>query len=114
MASFLRARNLSFAAQAGPAARYRRAPAGMRGRHVGGRTAVAAQVEDGWEADGHGGVAVVLPERGIVERLLAHLMRTRRPDRDFERRTASAEAMIYWSMTLLMTRRLARSRHRRA
>jgi transposase len=53
---------------------------------------------------------VVLPKRWIVERLFAHLMRTRRLVRDFERRTASAEAMVYWSMILLMTRRLARSR----
>ncbi|WP_394365758.1 hypothetical protein [Streptomyces sasae] len=37
-------------------------------------------------------------------------MRTRRLARDYERRTTSAEAMVYWSMTLLMTRRLARSR----
>ncbi|MEU2427453.1 IS5 family transposase [Streptomyces sp. NPDC013157] len=51
---------------------------------------------------------VVLPKRWIVERLFAHLMRTRRLVRDFERRTVSAEAMVYWSMTLLMTRRLAR------
>ncbi|MFF4185392.1 IS5 family transposase [Streptomyces sp. NPDC001691] len=51
---------------------------------------------------------VVLPKRWIVERFFAHLMRTRRLVRDFERRTASAEAMVYWSMTLLMTRRLAR------
>ncbi|MFB6504238.1 transposase [Streptomyces sp. NPDC002466] len=50
----------------------------------------------------------VLPKRWIVERLFAHLIRTRRPVRDFERRTAGAEAMVYWSMTLLMTRRLAR------
>ncbi|MET9736411.1 transposase [Streptomyces sp. NPDC006458] len=57
---------------------------------------------------------VVLPKRWIVERLFAHLMRTRRLARDFERRTTSAEAMIYWSMTLLMTRRLARSRRGRA
>ncbi|MFE3760878.1 hypothetical protein ACFXPI_03815 [Streptomyces sp. NPDC059104] len=35
-------------------------------------------------------------------------MRSRRLVRDFERRTASADAMVYWSMTLLMTRRLAR------
>jgi transposase len=57
---------------------------------------------------------VVLPKRWIVERLFAHLMRTRRLARDFERRTTSAEAMVYWSMTLLMTRRLARSRPARA
>lgn len=35
-------------------------------------------------------------------------MRSRRLARDFERRIASAEAMIYWSMAALMTRRLAR------
>ncbi|MEU7600456.1 IS5 family transposase [Streptomyces sp. NPDC041003] len=57
---------------------------------------------------------VVLPKRWIVERLFAHLMRTRRLARDYERRTTSAEAMIYWSMTLLMTRRLARPRPSRA
>nr|WP_272918672.1 transposase [Streptomyces sp. HUCO-GS316] len=53
---------------------------------------------------------LVLPKRWIVERLFAHLMQSRRLVRDFERRTTSAEAMVYWSMTLLMTRRLARSR----
>jgi transposase len=57
---------------------------------------------------------VVLPKRWIVERLFAHLMRTRRLARDYERRTTSAEAMIYWSMILLMTRRLGRSRPQRA
>ncbi|AVH61690.1 IS5 family transposase [Streptomyces dengpaensis] len=51
---------------------------------------------------------VVLPKRWIVERFFAHLMRTRRLARDYERRTTSAEAMVYWSMILLMTRRLAR------
>jgi transposase len=56
---------------------------------------------------------VMLPKRWIVERLFAHLMRSRRPVRDIERRTASAEAMIYWSMTLLMSRRLARTGPRR-
>ncbi|WP_307864012.1 IS5 family transposase [Actinacidiphila bryophytorum] len=57
---------------------------------------------------------VALPKRWIVERFFAHLMRTRRLVRDFERTTSSAEAMIYWSMTLLMTRRLARPRPSRA
>jgi transposase len=56
---------------------------------------------------------VVRPKRWIVERFFAHLMRTRRLARDFERRTTSAEAMVYWSMTLLMTRRLARPRSAR-
>jgi transposase len=49
-----------------------------------------------------------LIRRWIVERTFAHLMRTRRLARDYERRTASAEAMVYWSMTMVMTRRLAR------
>ncbi|MGI5508369.1 transposase [Streptomyces sp. CA-106131] len=53
---------------------------------------------------------VVLPKRWIVERFFAHLMRTRRLARDYERRTTSAEAMACWSMTLLMTRRPARQR----
>ncbi|MFJ3820522.1 transposase [Streptomyces nodosus] len=57
---------------------------------------------------------VVLPKRWIVERLFAHLMQSRRLVRDFERRTTSAEAMVYWSMTGLMTRRLARQRPSRA
>ncbi|WP_314614703.1 IS5 family transposase [Streptomyces stackebrandtii] len=57
---------------------------------------------------------VVLPKRWIVERFFAHLMRSRRLARDFERSTGSAESMIIWSMTLLMTllmtRHLARPR----
>ncbi|MFE5587337.1 IS5 family transposase [Kitasatospora sp. NPDC056531] len=53
---------------------------------------------------------VVLPKRWIVERFFAHLMRSRRLARDFERSTSSAEAMVYWSMTQLMTRRLVRPR----
>ncbi|MBT2416350.1 hypothetical protein J7F01_29675 [Streptomyces sp. ISL-22] len=40
-------------------------------------------------------------------------MRTRRLARDYERRTTSAEALIYWSMILLMARRLARPRPQR-
>lgn len=36
-------------------------------------------------------------------------MRSRRLARDYERRTTSAEAKVYWSMILLMTRRLTRS-----
>jgi transposase len=51
---------------------------------------------------------VVLPKRWIVERTNAWLMRTRRLARDYERSTTSAQAIIYWSMALLMTRRLTR------
>jgi transposase len=57
---------------------------------------------------------VVLPKRWIVERFFARLMRSRRLVRDFERSTTSAEAAVYWSMAILMTRRLARTRPRRA
>jgi transposase len=64
-------------------------------------------------SDGRKGF-VVLPKRWIVERTNAWLMRTRRLARDYERRTTSAEAMVYWSMILLMTRRLARSHPSRA
>jgi transposase len=53
---------------------------------------------------------VVLPKRWIVERTNAWLMRTRRLARDYERRTTSAEAMVHWSMTMVMTCRLARPR----
>ncbi|MGT2525823.1 transposase [Streptomyces nojiriensis] len=57
---------------------------------------------------------VVLPKRWIVERFFAHLMRSRRLVRDFERSTGSTEAVVYWSATMLMTRRLARPRPSRA
>lgn len=50
----------------------------------------------------------ILPRRWIVERTNAWLCRTRRLDRDYERRPDSSEAMIYWSMVMLMRRRLAR------
>ncbi len=53
---------------------------------------------------------VVLPKRWIVERFFAHLMQSRRLVRDFERRTTRAEAIVYWSMILLMSRRLAAKR----
>jgi transposase len=50
----------------------------------------------------------VLPRRWVVERSLAWLMRSRRLARDYETRTASSEAMIWWSMTMVISRRLAR------
>ncbi|MBM9439942.1 IS5 family transposase [Streptomyces bryophytorum] len=52
----------------------------------------------------------VLPKRWLVERTFAWLMRSRRLARDYERRTDSAEAMIWWSMSMVMSRRLARQR----
>jgi transposase len=50
----------------------------------------------------------VLRRRWVVERTFGWLMRHRRLARDYERTTASAEAMIYWATILIMTRRLAR------
>jgi transposase len=51
---------------------------------------------------------VLLPRRRVVERTFAHLMRTRRLVRDYERLPESTEAMVWWSMVGLMMRRLAR------
>jgi transposase len=62
-------------------------------------------------SDGHKGF-VVLPKRWIVERAFAWLTRSRRLARDYERLPASSEAMILWSMTMVMTRRLGHRRRR--
>ncbi len=51
---------------------------------------------------------VVLPKRWLVERTFAWLMSSRRLARDYAGRTDSAEAMIRWSMSMVMSRRLAR------
>ncbi|MFY4719740.1 IS5 family transposase [Streptomyces sp. LaBMicrA B280] len=53
---------------------------------------------------------VVLPKRWLVERTFAWLMSSRRLARDYEARTDSSEAMIWWSMSMVMSRRLARRR----
>ncbi|MFI5534223.1 IS5 family transposase [Kitasatospora sp. NPDC051853] len=53
----------------------------------------------------------VLPKRWLVERTFAWLMRSRRLARDYERRTDTSEAMIRWSMTMVMSRRPARRAH---
>jgi len=50
----------------------------------------------------------VLRRRWVVERTFGWLMRYRRLARDYERTTASSEAMIYWATVVIMTRRLAR------
>ncbi|WP_435191453.1 IS5 family transposase [Streptomyces sp. bgisy126] len=50
----------------------------------------------------------VLPKRWLVERTFAWLMRSRRLTRDYEGRTDSSEAVIRWSMSMVMSRRLAR------
>jgi transposase len=51
---------------------------------------------------------VVLPKRWLVERTFAWLMHSRRLARDYEMRTDTSEAMIRWSMSMVMSRRLAR------
>ncbi|MFB7950095.1 IS5 family transposase [Kitasatospora phosalacinea] len=51
---------------------------------------------------------VVLPKRWLVERTFAWLMRSRRLARDYEGRTDTSEAVIRWSMSMVMSRRLAR------
>jgi len=52
---------------------------------------------------------VVLPKRWIVERTFAWLMRYRRQSRDYEKTTASSEALTYIAMIALMSKRLART-----
>ena len=50
----------------------------------------------------------VLPRRWVVERTLSWITRHRRTVRDYERLPAHHETYIYWSMIMVMTRRLAR------
>jgi len=50
----------------------------------------------------------VLPRRWVVERTLAWITRCRRTVRDYERLPAHHETLVYWAMTITMTRRLAR------
>lgn len=52
---------------------------------------------------------VVLPRRWVVEGTLGWLLRTRRLARDYETLPASSEAFIYFSASMLMARRLART-----
>ena len=51
---------------------------------------------------------IVLPRRWAVERTLAWITRSRRTVRDYERRREHHETMVYWSMIIIMTRRLAK------
>lgn len=53
----------------------------------------------------------VLPRRWVVERSFAWLLRSR--CLVYERRTDTSEAVIWWSMTMLMSRRLAAQRQQR-
>ena len=50
----------------------------------------------------------IVRRRWVVERTFGWLMRYRRLVRDYERRTAHHEAMIWRATVLIMTRRLAR------
>ena len=50
---------------------------------------------------------VALPKRWIVERTFAWLARHRRHAKDYEKTTASSEAMTYIAMISLMSKRLA-------
>ena len=50
----------------------------------------------------------VLPHRWIVERTLGWLNRSRRLSKNYERLSASSEAMVYLAMLPLMTKRLAK------
>lgn len=50
----------------------------------------------------------VLPKRWLVERTFAWLMHSRRLARDYETPTDTSEAVIRWSMSMVMSRRLVR------
>jgi putative transposase len=50
----------------------------------------------------------LLPRRWVVERTFGWMGRYRRLSKDYERLPASSEAMVYWTMTRLMIRRLTR------
>jgi len=54
----------------------------------------------------------LLPRRWVVERTFGWLGRYRRLSKDYERLPGSSEAMVYWAMTRLMVRRLARQQCR--
>ena len=54
----------------------------------------------------------LLPRRWVVERTFGWLGRHRRLSKDYERLPESSEAMVYWAMTRLMVRRLARQQCR--
>jgi putative transposase len=55
----------------------------------------------------------LLPRRWVVERTFGWLGRYRRLSKDYERLPESSETMVYWAMTRLMVRRLARQQCRR-
>ena len=49
-----------------------------------------------------------MPRRWVVERTFAWLGKARRLAKDYERLPETAVAMIYWAMSRIMLRRLAR------
>ncbi len=49
---------------------------------------------------------VILPRRWVVERTFSWLNRNRRLSKDYERKPESSEAWIYFSMSILMLKRL--------
>jgi putative transposase len=51
----------------------------------------------------------LLPHRWVVERTFGWIGRNRRLSKDYEGLPQTSEAMIYWAMTRLMVRRLARA-----
>jgi putative transposase len=51
----------------------------------------------------------LLPRRWVVERTFGWIGRNRRLSKDYERLPESSETMVYWAMTRLMVRRLARA-----
>jgi Transposase DDE domain len=59
-------------------------------------------------ADGDLHTFQVLPRRWVIERTLAWITRCHRTVRDCERLPAHHETIVYWAMTITMTRRLAR------
>ncbi|MEN8649716.1 IS5 family transposase [Streptomyces sp. 21So2-11] len=56
---------------------------------------------------------VILPRRWVVERTLSWISQRRRCVRDYERLPQHHEAMVKWSMIMLMARRAARMDHAR-
>jgi transposase len=51
---------------------------------------------------------IVLPRCWVVERTFAWITRSRRTVRDYERLPEHHETVVYWSMIIIMSRRLAR------
>ena len=54
----------------------------------------------------------VLPRRWVVERTIGWITRCRRTVRDYERLPEHHETIVYWSMIITMSRRLARQQRR--